>query len=67
MSQYGMVQHDISEDIHYLTVRHRVNKKFSDFLAYGSKAMAEDLAFNITIQNVDRDILFITFREISNT
>ena len=62
-----MIKHTISGTTHDLILYHNVGEKFSKFLAETLKAMTQDLSFNITIQSVDRDILFISFREISRT
>ena len=65
-SRYGMVQHNINGDVHELLVYHGVNKQFSQFLAEGIKAMAEDLSFEVNIMTADSKILAVRIKENSN-
>lgn len=65
LSRYGMVQHEINDGTHDIILHHNVNRKFSDFLANVVKAMAKDLHLKLTLQDVDRSVIFISIKEIS--
>ncbi|MFQ5941868.1 MAG: hypothetical protein ACE5KA_09255 [Nitrososphaerales archaeon] len=64
LSRYGMVQHEINGRTHDIILHHNVNSKFSDFLAQVARAMAKDLHLKLTVQEVDRNVLFISIKEI---
>ncbi len=65
LSRYGMVQHNISGTSHDFIIYHGASKNFSKFLAYGSKAMAEDLSFKLQVTNLDSKILSLRIEEMS--
>ena len=56
-SRYGMVQHNINGDTHELIVHHGVSKKFSTFLSYVGKAMADDLSFKFHVRTADSKVM----------
>ncbi len=63
LSRYGMVPHNINGTVHDFVVYHMMNKKFSNFLAGGGKAMAQDLSFKMEIMNADSKILSLKIEE----
>ena len=66
-SRYGMVQHNITRDIHDLIIYHNVNERFSKFLAEAAKAMADDLSVNLEVVLADSKILSIRIKEINDS
>lgn len=65
-ARFGTVQHRVEGDTHELTIHHGVSKKFSNFMAEGTKAMAEELGFKITIKSADTNLVSMAIQEISS-
>ncbi|MFY3741273.1 MAG: hypothetical protein HMLIMOIP_001727 [Candidatus Nitrosomirales archaeon] len=64
-SRYGRVQHNNGLSYHDFILYHGVSKRFSDFLAAGLTAMAEDLSLKVEVLNADSKLLSVRINESS--